>query len=164
MSLKQLVSWSGQLFLIPLLWLGISYWQNKDLIENAVAAPTFTLRNLNDDALALGDIRSERTLVYFFAPWCRICKLSIGNLNELNADRSLAVVAVALSYESPAEVARFVADQELEVPVLLGTDQTLSDFKIELFPTYYMLDQQKRVTSKSVGYSTELGLRARSWW
>lgn len=146
------------------LWVGISYWQQKELLQDSAPAPAFTLYSLSGDAVALGDIQSERTLLYFFAPWCSICKLSIGNLNKLNADDSLAVVAVALSYGSANEVVAFVGDQELEVPVLLGTQKTLSDYKIEMFPTYYVLDEQKRVISKSVGYSTELGLKARSWW
>jgi len=146
------------------LWLGISYWQQKDLLQSRAPAPAFSLYSLKGDEVALGDIESKRTLLYFFAPWCSICKLSIGNLNELNADDSLAVAAVALSYESSAEVEAFVGDQGLEVPVLLGTHKTLSDYKIEMFPTYYVLDEQKRVISKSVGYSTELGMKARSWW
>ncbi|MEH6648710.1 MAG: redoxin domain-containing protein [Motiliproteus sp.] len=152
------------MLLVLALWVGISYWQQKDLIQNTSTAPALTLYSLNGDAVALGDIQAERTLLYFFAPWCSVCKLSIGNLNELNADESLAVVAVALSYESSAEVEAFIGDQELEVPVLIGTHQTLREYKIEIFPTYYVLDEQQRVISKSVGYSTELGMKARSWW
>lgn len=161
---KQLISWGGQSLVVLTIWLGISYWQQKDLIQDAVAAPAFNLTSITGDTVRLGDTQPERTLLYFFAPWCSICKLSIGNLDELNADKSLAVIAIALSYQSPVEVERFVGDQELEVPVLLGTHQTLSDYKIEMFPTYYVLDQQKRVISKSVGYSTELGMKVRSRW
>ncbi|MEH6473385.1 MAG: redoxin domain-containing protein [Halopseudomonas sp.] len=146
------------------LWVGISYWQQNNLIQDRALAPVFTLNSLSGDEVALGDIQSKHTLLYFFAPWCSICKLSIGNLNKLNADESLAVVAVALNYDSSAEVAEFAGGEELAVPVLLGTHQTLSDYRIEMFPTYYVLDEQKRVISKSVGYSTELGMKARLWW
>ncbi|MEH6824366.1 MAG: redoxin family protein [Motiliproteus sp.] len=160
---QQVFSWVGQLLLFSILWLGISAWQQKDLLQDAIAAPAFSLISLAGETVRLGDIQAERTLLYFFAPWCSICKLSIGNLNELNADKSLAVVAVALSYQSPAEITEFVGDQALDVPVLLGTQQTLTEYKIEMFPTYYVLDANKRVISKSVGYSTELGMKLRSW-
>ena len=159
---KQLISWGGQSLVVLTIWLGISYWQQEDLIQDGAAAPAFHLTSLTGDTTRLSDIQADRTLLYFFAPWCSICKLSIGNLDELDADESLAVVAVALSYGSSAEVEVFVGDQELKVPVLLGTNQTLSGYKIEMFPTYYVLDQQKRVISKSVGYSTELGMKLRS--
>jgi peroxiredoxin len=161
---KQTFSWAGQLVLFSALWLGISYWQEKDLLQDAIAAPAFDLLSLAGDRVLLADIEAERTLLYFFAPWCSICRLSIGNLNQLNADKSLAVVAIGLSYQSPSEVTKFVGDQQLEVPVLLGTHQTLVEYKIEMFPTYYVLDEQKRVISKSVGYSTGLGMKARSYW
>lgn len=160
---KALISWAGQLLFILAIWLGISFWQQKDLIKNEVVAPAFTLISLSGDQIGLGDIKADRTLLYFFAPWCSICKLSIGNLEQFNTDGSLAVIAIALSYQSPNEVAEFVSDHQLGTQVLLGTRRTMEEYKIEVFPTYYVLDEQKQVISKSVGYSTELGMKARSW-
>ncbi len=160
---KQLLSWIGQLPLLVSLWLGISSWQQKELLHDAQPAPAFALMSLDGELLRLEAIQSPRILLYFFAPWCSICKLSIGNLNELR-DPSVTVLAIALSYDSPAAVSQFVGDQELTVPVLLGTQQTLDDYQIEMFPSYYVLDEEKRVLSKSVGYSTEIGMKARSWW
>ena len=72
---KKLISWSGQLLLIILIGLGISYWQQKDLIQDSIAAPNFNLPRLSGESVRLSDIQAERTLVYFFAPWCSICKL-----------------------------------------------------------------------------------------
>lgn len=161
---KQLFTWTGQVLLLLALWMGINYWQQRGLLDKAEAAPEFTLTSLNSQTVSLTEVQAERTLLYFFAPWCSICKLSIGNLKELNTDPSLAVFAVALSYQSPTEITAFVGDQQLDIPVLLGTQQTLKDYKIRMFPTYYLLDEDKRILSKSVGYSTELGLKVRSGW
>ena len=35
----------------------------------------------------------------------------------------------------------------------------LNDFRIRSFPTYYILNSQKQVTYRTVGYSTNLGMR-----
>ncbi len=161
---KQLLAWIGQILLLFGLVTGISLWQQKDLLDNRQQAPGFSLMNLNGDINSLREIKTQRTLLYFFAPWCSICKLSIGNLDNIAAaDPTLTVVAIALGYHSPEEVDRFVADQQLQVPVLLGTRQTQADYSISLFPTYYVLDESKQVVSKSVGYSTEFGMKARTW-
>jgi len=45
------------------------------------------------------------------------------------------------------------------MPVLLGTTETMKDFKIQAFPTYYVLDKEQKITKVSMGYSTEIGLR-----
>ncbi len=71
-------------------------------------------------------------------------------------------LAVSLSYQSPTEVTKFVSDQDLDVAVLLGAHQAMSDYKIEMFPTCYVLDEQKWVISKSVEYSMERRLKTRS--
>ena len=105
-------------------------------------------------------------LVYFFAPWCSICSLSADNLNDLRAVRDeseLKIVMVALSYGSRQEVVDFVAELDLQVPVLFGTEQQMMDYQIQGFPTYYVVDSSGRLQSKSLGYSTEWGMRFRTW-
>lgn len=85
------------------------------------------------------------------------------NLKHLQADNDgLAVYAIALQYDSAEQVADFVADLDLQVPVLLGNQQLAVDYQIQAFPTYYVLDAQGQITAKSLGYSTALGLWLRS--
>lgn len=157
---KWLREWGVSALILLLAWQAISLWQQSGLIATAQPAPNFRLPTLAGDELQLDQITTEQTLLYFFAPWCSICKLSIGNLNQLQ-DPTVTVIAVALAYDSPQAVADFVAGQSLNLPVVLGDSRLQQAYGIDMFPTYYVLDRNKRVSSKAVGYSTALGLKAR---
>ena len=69
---------------------------------------------------------------------------------------------IALSWEDIDEVNAFVKQHELTLPVLLGTPDIAQAYQISAFPTYYILDQQGLVIDRSVGYSSEFGLRWRT--
>ena len=103
-------------------------------------------------------------VVYFFAPWCFYCKTSIDNLDELVASGQLAWArVVALEYESLEEEREFIRETAVELPVLLGSSQTTSDWQIRGFPTSFVIDGDGRIVSRSVGYSTKIGLQTRVW-
>ncbi len=152
---------------IVLFMSALSWWLNRGSLAAAgQPAPQFELVTLKGDLVSLDGLQGKAVLLYFFAPWCSICRLSADNLNDLRAARDeeeLAIFMMALSYESRAEVESFVADLDLQVPVLLGTEQQMQDYKIQGFPTYYVIDQGGKLASKSMGYSTELGMRVRTW-
>lgn len=145
----------------------VSWWVNRGSLAAAgQPAPTFTLTSLTGETTTLTDHQGKQVLLYFFAPWCSVCRLSADNLNDLRAARQhdeLSIMMVALSYESRSEVADFVADLDLQVPVLLGTEQQFADYQIVAFPTYYVIDEAGKLAAKSMGYSTELGMRVRTW-
>ena len=126
-------------------------------------APLFKLPTLSGDLVALEDFQGKRVLLYFFAPWCKICDLSIGNLNwvrKLRSEDSTALLAVALSYDDLQSVKSFQERNTLDVPVLLGTHDMLSSYRIRAFPTVYTVNKSGEVDGSSVGYATTLGL----WW
>ncbi len=153
--------------LIVAIMLTISWWQNRDtLVAQGQLAPAFELTALDGLSYRLENHHGKQVLLYFFAPWCSVCKLSADNLNDLRAARSeddLLILMMALSYEDQAEVEQFVLDLDLKVPVLLGTEAQMMAYQIQGFPTYYVIDESGHLKSKSMGYSTELGMRVRTW-
>lgn len=148
--------------LVLVLW-AVHAWQTRDLPINQPAP--FTRAPLLDGSGLADAVRpGEAGIVYFFAPWCGICRVSIDNLDSLVADGHVAWgSAVALDFANPAEVQEFVDDTGISLPVLLGSGQTAADWSIQAFPTYYMIDAQGTIHSRTVGYSTLLGMRVRAW-
>lgn len=142
--------------------LGVHAWQTRDLPVDE-AAPDTLLALLDGSGLATAIEPGRVGVVYFFAPWCFYCKTSIGNLDDLVGDGAAWGRAVALDYGSPDEVRAFVEETGIGVPVLMGTAQTAADWSVRAFPTYYVIDTEGRISSRSVGYSTWLGMRARAW-
>jgi len=47
--------------------------------------------------------------------------------------------------------------------VLLGDAQTAADWSVRAFPTYYVIDASGRIDSRSVGYSSWIGMWVRGW-
>jgi thiol-disulfide isomerase/thioredoxin len=100
------------------------------------------------------------TLIYFFAPWCKVCSLSIGNLEYLDTNK-LNIVRVVLDYSNVESVHIFVEKHNISSQILLGHEGLKGQFKIQGYPTYYILDEQQKILAKSYGYSTALGLKLR---
>ena len=149
--------------IILAVFLAVNAWQGKDLVSNQVPAPLFRLPSLSGDSIALEDFRGRRVLLYFFAPWCKICDVSISNLNwvrKLRGEDSAALLAVALSYDDLQSVNSFVERNSLDVPVLLGTPELFKSYRIRAFPTVYTVNKSGEIDGSTVGYATTLGL----WW
>ncbi|CCQ09588.1 putative heme-binding protein [Pseudoalteromonas luteoviolacea B = ATCC 29581] len=147
-------------------FLVVSWWQTRGLLstENS-PAPYFSLPTLQQPELrfSIKALQGKKTVLYFFAPWCAVCRYSMPNLEKRYRDGSINAVAIALDYQSIAEVEAFTRDLGLSMPVLLGSNNTTSDYRINGFPTYYVVNEELMIISRSVGYSTELGLAVRSW-
>ena len=152
--------------LIVLVLMAFSWWQNKGSLAAAgQPAPDFVLSSLDGETYQLSDYRGQQVLVYFFAPWCHICRASAPNLNDLREARQeddLMIIMIAQSYESIQAIKEFVADLDLKVPVLIGHEQQMQDYQIKGFPSYYVVNEQGKLASRSIGYSTELGMRFRT--
>jgi thiol-disulfide isomerase/thioredoxin len=158
--------WGSLAFDVALMivaFLLISMWQTRNLPDDD-HTPPLELAWLDDMRADSAMVSGETGVVYFFAPWCFYCKKSIDNLDELVSGGQLAWArVVALEYESLDEVREFISETGVNLPVLLGDPQTTSDWQIRGFPTYFVIDGNGQIVSRSVGYSTKLGLQARVW-
>ena len=141
----------------------VSMWQTRDLPDDDYTPPL--------ELAWLDDMRADTVLVpgkvgviYFFAPWCFYCRKSIDNLDELVASDKLAWARlVALEYGDLDEIREFIKETGVDLPVLLGGPQTSNDWSIRGFPTYFVIDEDGKIASRSVGYSTRIGLQTRVW-
>jgi len=117
---------------------------------------------LMGDTVSLNS-KGKTTVLYFFAPWCQICHLSIGNLQALyEKNEQLDVIAVAMDYTSVDEVMDFTKQHQLTFPIALGNEKIKHTFSISGFPSYYVISKENTIIGKSMGYSSELGLYFRS--
>jgi thiol-disulfide isomerase/thioredoxin len=147
---------------IVAVFLSIHAWQTRQLPLDEPAPPTL-LERLDGSGFANAVQVGKPGIVYFFAPWCTVCKTSIDNLDDLVREGDIAWgSAIALDYGSEAAVRDFVADTGVTLPVLMGHAGTAADWSIRAYPTYYVIDSAGDISSRSVGYSTWLGMRARA--
>ncbi|WP_394174514.1 TlpA disulfide reductase family protein [Thalassotalea litorea] len=137
----------------------LSSWQHQN-------APDFHLNSLDSSTVNLNQAMGEqKTVLYFFAPWCSVCRFSIGNLQALyekHPSERVQIYAIALDFVDQQEVESFVEGLELTMPILLGNEALKQAYQVSAYPSYYVLDQNQQVVHRSMGYSTELGLLLRT--
>ncbi len=160
---QRILGWLRDLLIFAMMVWAINWWQTKDMLSAAgdVQIPSLQLARLDGNAVdTITPTAGKPTLLYFFAPWCSVCRLSINNLEYVNADDA-NVYVIALDYDDANEVQAFVDEVGLKLPVHMGYDQLKQMFQIRAYPSYFVLDENFIVRDRTLGYSTALGLKAR---
>jgi len=142
----------------------LSMFREVDMLSTGevVTQQNITLKTLDNKTIELNSIENT-TVIYFFAPWCQICHMSISNLQDIyEKNDHINVVAVALDFVDQKEVFEFSSQHQLTFPIALGNEQIKAQFKIKGYPSYYVIDEENTVVAKSMGYSSEIGLFLRT--
>jgi len=148
------------LLILGVFWV-IHTWQTRDLPEQTPISDS-VLVSLDNSGMQPLISPGKSGVIYFFAPWCVICESSIGNLDDLLENGTVEwATAVALDYQTVEEVRVFKSETGIDMPIVLGTRETALEWSIKAFPTYFVIDENGKIQSQSVGYSTWLGLRLR---
>ena len=106
----------------------VSAYQSRNMLSTVgTPAPPLSGPMLGGGQFDLAAVEDRPVIVYFFAPWCRICAASSDNLTRLRRwrdDESLEILAVALDWQTSDEVREYVERHEIDLPVVLGDRQT----------------------------------------
>ena len=158
--------WAIDIALVLVILFAISAFQSRHLLSGDDPLPPMQVEGLDGSTLNLADLDKRRTVIYFWATWCGACGLQSGAISSLHdsAGDDLDVISIVLHYESRDAVERHVQQEGIDYPVYLGTDALAHEYKVNAFPTTYIVDDQLRVRHGLVGYKTSLGLRARLLW
>lgn len=154
-----------QVVLLAVLLFAVHSWQTRHLLPAESKSPQFMLPALSGGLEPLWKPNTT-TLLYVWAPWCSICRYSINNLNAIEEDYSqqqVRVITLVQDYQNLNEVRQFQRDTELGQKVLLGNPHSIQRLRISAYPTYYLIDGDGTILSRSVGYSSQAGLKIRSW-
>jgi thiol-disulfide isomerase/thioredoxin len=148
-----------ELLLFAALFYGVVLWQSRNMLpsDGSERMPSLQLPTLDGGVATVAPDPQRETLMYFFAPWCGVCRATIGHLDAVDPDRTQLVV-IALDYPDRAAVAAFVADTGITARVHLGSAETRDLFRVQAYPSYYRLDSEFRVVGRAMGALTAVGL------
>lgn len=160
------VRWAEDGFILLTLIAAVTAWQTRNLVPSGEVAPVFALQDLEGKSWSSNELLGKKVVLHFWAPWCSVCKADVGAISSLakSAGDDAVVVSVAGSYEDLADVKKFVQEQGVDYPVLLGNDALLRAFKVNAFPTTYFVSKEGKIRHAAVGYTTGVGLRWRLWF
>ena len=170
-KIRQFLKQRSGLFLNVLFFVAVffavSTFQARNMLSTSgVTAPPLDGALLRGGSYDITTAGNRPMLVYFFAPWCKFCAVSSDNLTRLRRlrdDKSLEILTVVLDWQDIEEVRDYVERHELDLPVVLGDSQIAQDWQVYAFPTYYVLDSDRRIHRRDLGYSTQFGLWWRTW-
>ena len=120
------------------------------------AAPEVRFATLSGKSFATSDLRGKVVLVNFWATSCVVCVKEMPRMVETYkkyAPRGYEMVAVAMSYDHPNQVAEFAKSRGLPFQVALDTDGAIAKSfgDIRVTPTTFVLDKQGRVLKRYLG-------------
>ncbi|NCA71837.1 MAG: protein disulfide oxidoreductase [Sphingobacteriia bacterium] len=152
--------WLVNLVLIMLIVVGVDWWKSRPLA--AGTAPPLAGMTLDGTWRDLAAPRDQPALVYFWASWCPLCKMTNGAVAAIARDHP--VLSVAMQSGGPAELSALMRESGLDLPVIADPDGSLaSRWGVVGVPTAFVVDPNGAIRAATVGLSSETGLRLRLW-
>ena len=121
-----------------------------------IAAPDFTLEDMDGESYKLHDYRGKVVLVNFWATWCPPCRKEMPALEalykKLGGD-SFAVLAVN-QWEDPDHVCAYTGELNVfpTFPILFDPESKITaDYGVKGLPTSFLIDKKGRLAYRAVG-------------
>ena len=128
--------------------------------------PDLELRDIDYKPVKMADLKGERTLISFWAPWCGPCIAEFAVLKKLQEEYKgkLKIIAVAVQdsrlnvvefiKKNPGYKFTFLSDPELPD----GQSKVSEYFKLSVLPTSVFVDSQGKVIDRWAGFENEAQL------
>jgi peroxiredoxin len=148
----------GQLALVVVVVLAVRAFQTRGVARGT--APDLDAPGLDGTEVSLAAHRGEPVMVHFFATWCGVCRAEEHNVRAVAEDH--AVIAIASRSGTDASVESYAREHGLEMPIVTDPRGAIAGaWGVSAFPTTFVLSPSGEIAHVEVGYTTELGLRAR---
>jgi peroxiredoxin len=119
-------------------------------------APEVTFTTLDGQKISMQDLRGKTVLVNFWATDCPGCIKEMPDLIDTYQqykDKNFVVIAVAMPYDPPAQVANYTKEKNLPFAVMHdGYGEMVKAFgDVNLTPTSFIFDAQGNRLQKIIG-------------
>jgi cytochrome c biogenesis protein CcmG, thiol:disulfide interchange protein DsbE len=135
--------------LIFLLICNVAAQEPKPLAE-------FSLPQLEGRVLASQDLKNQIVVLDFWATWCENCVGEIPAFNGLHekfSSRGVKVVGLAVQSGWATDIKKFAKQYKMRYTILVGNDDTVSDYGVISFPATYVIAPGWRLYKKYLGVS-----------
>lgn len=162
MKNRRIINWIGVLALLVVGFASASPAQTKRVskpVEKPL--PNLTLNTIDGQKWNLYENRGRVVLINFWATWCAPCRTETPMLVDLGQEyktRGLEIVGIALDEGGTEVIKKFVADYEIDYPILLPVPGSALS-RIDPVPTTLLIDAEGRLAKKYVGILEEKILR-----
>ncbi len=119
-------------------------------------APDFSLKDPSGKAWTLADYKGKVLVLDFWGSWCPPCRKAmpgVQRLHEKFKNKKVAIVGINKEHDPKADPAAFMSERNYTYQLLLDADPTLGPYKIQGFPSFYVIDANGKVVYGSMGHS-----------
>src|SRR5258706_13824559 len=120
------------------------------------SVPQFSLPQLDGRTLRSEDLKDKIVVQQFAATCCENCVSEIPEFNKLENEysaRGVRVIGLAVQSGWASDIQKFVKQYNMHYTVLVGNDDTVSDFGVISFPNSYVIGPGWKLYKKYSGVS-----------
>ena len=99
----------------------VLFLQFQEPEDQTIVMSEFSLKNINGEMISIEEYKGKKTLINFWATWCRPCRKEMPMLNGVYLSENpseLSVVGIAI--DKPEKVTQFVAELGIDFPIMIG--------------------------------------------
>jgi len=155
---KQLLSALIQILVVIAVYAGIQLYQKRNALQGL--APRINGVLLDGDKIDTKSLSGRPYVVHFWATWCSICRIERSSIAAISKD--YPVLGIASQSGDADAILNEIKLDEIGYPSLVDDSGMISrQFNVKAFPTTYIVDAKGKIRFVEIGFTTELGLRAR---
>lgn len=116
----------------------------------------FSLPQLDGQTLRSEELKDSIVVLDFWATWCEGCIAEIPAFNRLEqryGSRGVKVIGLAVQSGWASDIQRFAKRFKMRYTVLVGNDDTVSEYGIISFPATYVIAPGWKLHKKYLGVS-----------
>ncbi len=120
----------------------------------------FSLPKLDGQTLRSEELKDNIVVLDFWATWCENCIGEIPAFNKLQEEystRGVKVIGMAVQSGWASDIQKFASDYKMQYPILVGNDDTVSDFGVISFPATYVIAPGWKLYKKYSGSPANKG-------
>jgi peroxiredoxin len=143
----------GLILAVVLLLIFVKAGVADELAEIGKSAPDFTLTDLAGRSWKLSELKGRVVFLNFWASWCPPCRSEVPSIEKLKKHfnpRDLQVVTVSLD-SSPPRLQKFLSEEKVTFPVLIGGDEVSRLYKVRGIPTTFIINKRGVIVARETG-------------
>ncbi len=116
----------------------------------------FSLPKLDGQTVRSQELKDDIVVLDFWATWCENCVSEVPEFNKLEKEyssRGVKVIGLAVQSGWASDIQKFAKQYNMRYTVLVGNDDTVSDFGVINFPNTYVIGPGWKLYKKYSGVS-----------